>query len=217
MKLYSGIIELQKGWFVRLPYPMTWIEMSRYRFDPVTLLMVGTGVMAAGQIQQGRVAASEAQSAANLANYNAAVQEREAEAIRKKTRFDQIRHAEESARIQGALRTKLAGAGAVGSGLLEEEQFAELELERFLLGYEGEIEAERALSQAELDRMSGKLALQRGKAARQASYIGAGATLLTGFGTAGMYGKTPGVTKAGLTTSQRYMPRTSSGLLTFKR
>ncbi len=35
MKLYSGIVELKPGWNVRLPYPMTMMEMSRFRFGPL--------------------------------------------------------------------------------------------------------------------------------------------------------------------------------------
>ena len=170
----------------------------------VALLLAGTALGAIGQIQQGRVAQSEAKSAQNIANYNAAIMEKEAKATRAKAKFDQIRHAKESARIQSTMRTKIAGQGAYGSGLLEEEQEAELELERFLIGYEAEVEAQRAESQAEIDRMSGQLAKQRGVSAKQASYVGAGATLLTGFGTAGMYKKPPGLTPAGKATLLRY-------------
>lgn len=161
------------------------------------LLLAGTGLMAAGQIQQGRVAAAEAKSARSIANYNAAVQEQEAEAIRAKGKFEQIRQVKEAARIKSRLRTKIAGMGALESGLLEEEQAAELELEGLLIGYEAETAARRAESQAIIDRATGKLAMRRGKAARKAGYIGAGATLLTGFGMAGMGGKAPGATPKG--------------------
>ena len=71
---------------------------------------------------------------------------------------------------------------------LEEEQLAELELENLLIGHEGRVQAGRARSQAELDRLSGKLAKKRGKAARTASYLQAGGTLLAGFGMAGVGG-----------------------------
>lgn len=155
----------------------------------VELLLAGTGLAAAGQIQAGRVAASEAQSAQNIANYNAAVMDREAKAIRKKAGFEQMQQVKHAARVKSALRTKIAGQGALESGLLEEEQAAELELENLLIGYEAEAQARRAESQAEIDKMKGKLALQRGKTAKKAAYVGAGATLLTGFGAAGMYGK----------------------------
>lgn len=149
------------------------------------LILAGAGVMAAGQIQAGREAAAAGKSAQNINNYNAAIMEQEAKAIRAKGAFEQIRQAKEAARIKSTLRTKIAGQGAYGSGLLEEEQAAELELEGLLIGGEAETAARRAESQAILDRAAGKLAKRRGKAAKTAGYIGAGATLLTGFGMAG--------------------------------
>lgn len=109
------------------------------------LLLAGTGLMAAGQLQQGRVAQAEAKSAQNIANYNAAVMEQEAKAIRAKGAFEKVRQVKEAARVKGRLRTKIAGMGALESGLLEEEQAAELELENLLIGYEGETAARRAL------------------------------------------------------------------------
>ncbi len=158
--------------------------------DPVTLLMIGMGTQAAGQIQAGRVASAEAESADRVAAYNADIMEREAKAIRAKGTFEQVRQAKRAARVKSTLQKDILAQGALGSGLLEEEQEAELELEGLLIGYEAETVAQRAESQAELDRISGKLALQRGKAAKKASLIGAGATILTGLGAAGMGGKT---------------------------
>jgi hypothetical protein len=181
---------------------------------PKLLMMAGMGVGAAGQIQAGRAAAAEAKSAERISAYNAAVMEREAKAIRKKGAFEQTRQAKHAARVMGTLRADLAGQGAYGGGLLEEEQEAELELENLLIGYEAETAARRAESQAEIDRATGRLAKERGKAGRQAGYLGAGATLLTGFGMAGMYGKTPktGAKWSDLTPREKYRYR-SGGML----
>jgi len=144
------------------------------------------GILAAAQIQQGRHAYAQGRSEEKINLYNAALQEREAQAIEQKTKYESWRQAKEARRIRGKLRTQLAASGAViGEGapeLLEEEQLAELELENLLIGYEGRKKAGRARSQAELDRLSGKLAKGRGKMARRASYIRAGQTLLMGFG-----------------------------------
>jgi len=170
----------------------------------IELLLAGIGLQVAGQLQAGRVAESEGESAKRVHDYNAAIMEREAKAARAKGRFEQTRRAKHAARVKSALRAKIAGQGALESGLLEEEQAAELELENLLIGYEAETAAQRAESQAELDRISGLLAKKRGKAAKRASYIGAGATLLTGFGMAGMYKKPPGLTPAGKATILRY-------------
>jgi len=172
----------------------------------VEAIIAGTIIGGAGQIQAGRVAAAEAKSAANLAEYNALVMEQEAKAIRAKGTFEQVRQAKSAARVKSTLQKDVLAQGALGGGLLEEEQAAELELEGLLIGYEADVEARRAESQAKLDRLSGKFALQRGKSARQASYFGAGATLLTGFGMAGMGGGGGGgkLTKAGKATTLRY-------------
>lgn len=148
-------------------------------------MIAGVGVKAFGQMQAGKAAYAEAQSERQMAAYNAAIQEREARAIEQKTIFEQQRQAEAAARTQSTLRARLAASGAlmgVGTPLLiQEEQAAESELEMALIGYTGMVEAERARSQAEIDRLSGEYAMQRGRAGRTAGYIGAGTTLLTGF------------------------------------
>lgn len=118
-------------------------------------------------ISGARAARVEGKSARNIANYNAAVMEQEAKAQRAKAGFEQVRQAERAARIKSTLRARLAASGAlpdVGTPLLlQEEQAAELELENLLIGYEGEVGARRAESQAILDRLQGRLAKLRGK------------------------------------------------------
>ena len=161
----------------------------------VPLIIAGTTISAVGAIQAGRVAEAEGRSRQNIANYNAAVQAREAEAIRQKAGFESKRQAKRAARVKSTLTAELGVAGGLGSPVaadLVAEQAAELELENLLIGYEGEIGAERALAKAELDKLQGKLYRRRGKAARQASYFRVGSTLLTGFGQAGAYGGTGG-------------------------
>ncbi len=225
MKLLSGVIELKPGWFIRLPYPMTEMEMAHYRFGPlaIPLMLAGTGIAVAGQIQAGRAAVAQTQAQAavagarteaeiaqarslqNIANYNALVMEREAEATRQRARFGQKRQAERGARVKSALVADIAAAGGLGSPVaadLAAEQAAELELENLLVGFEGEVLAGRAETQAELDRLQaqiygrrvgplrqiGKITSrafeQRARNLRTAALLGAGKTLLTGFGTA---------------------------------
>lgn len=160
-----------------------------------TVLMgVGLGLTAVGQVQAGRAAAAEAESAQAIANYNAAVQEREATAIEQRTALEQRRQAEESARAMSRLRAGLGVAGVVptaGTPLqIQAKQASEFEIENLMIGYRGMTEAERARSAAEMERLGGRLAIQRGRARERAGYIGAGATLLTGFG-AMDWGKKP--------------------------
>jgi hypothetical protein len=130
---------------------------------------------------------AEGKSAQNIANYNAAVSEQEAAAQRQKARFEQERQAKEAERKKSAQIAKIAGAGGLGSPVaadLVAEQAAELELENLLIGYEGEVAAKRAESQATLDRLQGKLAKQRGKNAARAANVGFGMQL-TGLGLSG--------------------------------
>lgn len=131
---------------------------------------------------------AEGRSAQNLAEYTAQVEEQQAKAVRAKTKFEQRRQAKAGERVKSALRARLGAAGAeVSAGtplLLSAVQAAELELENLLIGYEGEVAARRAESQAVLDRLQGKLARQRGKSAARQANIQFGmqtASLLTGF------------------------------------
>lgn len=148
---------------------------------------MGFIVQAFGQFQAGRAAEAEAKSLRNIAEFNAAVQEREAEAARQKGRFEQKRQAERGARVKSALTAKIAREGGIASPVAADvavEQAAELELENLLIGYEAETEAKRAESQAELDRLQGEIVREKGRQLRRAKTIQAGTTLLTGFGTA---------------------------------
>ncbi len=139
---------------------------------------------------------AEGKSAQNIANFNAAVALQEAEAQRAKAGFAQKRQAKRGAQIKSALTAKIGAAGGIGSLVaadLAAEQAAELELENLLIGFEGEVAAGKAESQAELDILQGKIAKQRGKTAARAANVQfgtqlattpvtkKGGTLLTGF------------------------------------
>ena len=120
---------------------------------------------------------AEGASQRNIMEYNARVAEQEAAAARAKAKFDQIRQAKEAERIKGAMEASIAHAGGAGSpvaGDLSAEQAAELELENLLIGYEGEVSAKRAESQATLDRLQGRLAKQKGSNAASAANVGFG-------------------------------------------
>lgn len=146
--------------------------------------LLATIVGTAGILQQGVAAEAQAESQQNIATYNALVQKREAEARRQRGAFAQKRQAKKAAEIESVLIARLGAAGGLGSPVaadLAAEQAAELELENLLIGYEAEVGAERALSQARLDKLQGKVFRQRGKQQKTASQIGAGTTLLMGF------------------------------------
>ncbi len=150
-----------------------------------TLALWGTGLAAAGMVQQGMAASAEAKSAEALAEYNAKVQAREARAIEQRTAFAQTRQAKAGARTMATMRARMGKAGVVaGAGtplLIQAKQASELELENLMIGFEGGIEAGRARSQAEIDRMQAGIYKRKARAERIGGYMGAGATLLTGF------------------------------------
>lgn len=150
----------------------------------------GLGLTTAGILQAGQAAASEAESQAAVAEYNAKIQEREAEAIEQQAQYAQRKQAEEAARYASTLRAEFGASGVVSSEgtplLIQSRQAAESELENLMIGYQGQRGVQRALSQAVLDRAQARLYKQRGRSARTAGYVGAGTTLLTGFGELGM-------------------------------
>ncbi len=123
---------------------------------------------------------AEGKSAQNIANFNAAVAKQQGKAAETKATFAQKRQAESAEKTQSALTAKIAAAGGLGSPVAADilaEQAAESELENLLIGYEGEVGARRAESQATIDRLSGRLAKQRGKSAGRAANVGFGLQL----------------------------------------
>lgn len=145
----------------------------------------GIGLKALGQVRAGQAADVEAQAAADQAEFNAKVQEQEAKAQRQKAEFEQRRQHRRAKRAEGTLIARLGLGGGLesqaGEAILA-EQASESELENLMLGYEGEVLATRAESQAALDRTQAGISRKRGKTLARAGRIGAGATLLTGFG-----------------------------------
>lgn len=152
----------------------------------------GVGLSAWSMYQQGRYAAADAKSQANLAEYNAQLAEREAQAAEAKTRFDQLRQQKMGAALQGQLTAKLGASGAVmdvGAPLtLLAEQAGELALENMLIGVEGRTTAERYRSQGAIDTMQAGIYRTRAKNARTTGTLGAAGTLLQGFGAMGSMG-----------------------------
>jgi hypothetical protein len=215
MKLYSGIIKLKPNWYIRLPCPMTRMEMSHWRFGPLALplMIAGVGLQAMGIIGAARgeaaagaaaaaeqqAAAAQAQSQQAIANYNAQVKENEARAIEQRTAYEQQKQAEEAERRMSTLQAGLGEAGAVTTAgtplLIQAKQASEFELSNLMLGYEGRTEAAAAKSEAELQRYYGKMGgwqagvyQQRAKYEKAAGRMRAGTTLLTGFGQTTMMG-----------------------------
>jgi len=150
------------------------------------IIGAGVGMQALGTYQAGLAAEAEAKSRQAMAIYNARVAEQEAKAAEQQAQFRQKRQAEAAARWQSRLRAGLGASGVVTSEgtplMVQARQAAEAELEGQMIGYEGQIRAGRARSQAALDRLQGRIYGRRAKTARRGGLTGAGMTLLTGFG-----------------------------------
>ncbi len=125
---------------------------------------------------------AQGQSEQNIAEFNARVSGQRAVAERAKAGFAQKRQAKKAVAIQSALEAKLGARGGIGSPVAADligEQAEELELESLLIGFEGEVLAQQSESQAELDRLQGRLARQRGKSAARAANVDFGVQLET--------------------------------------
>ena len=178
-------------------------------FLAIPLIIAGTAVSVAGGVMAAGAAKEQGQNEKAMADYNARVAERDAEATRQKAAFDQKRQAERAARIKSSQTANIAAAGGLGSPVaadLAADQASELELENLLIGYEGEIGAQRYESQAAGDRISGNFAAKRGENLATAGYISAGGSLLTGFGSA-FGGKKPDYEGAKTKQTGTHVPR----------
>ena len=153
------------------------------------LIGAGVGMQAIGQYQQGVAAQAQAKAQATVAEYNARVSEQQAKAEEQAMQFRQRKAAEEASRYQSALQAGLGASGVVSSAgtplMIQARQVAESELENLMIGYEGMVGAQRARSQASLDRLQASIYKQQGKSAYTAGIFGAGTSLLTGFGQLG--------------------------------
>lgn len=141
--------------------------------------------MAASQIYSGMQESAMAEGQANVAKYNAQVQENEAKAIEQRTLIESQNQAAEGARRLAKLRSNLMSSGAVateGSPLaLQMEQDKENIKENQMIGYRGVVGMQGAKTQANLDRYQAKIYKQKAKNVKTASYVKAGTSMLSGF------------------------------------
>jgi hypothetical protein len=155
--------------------------------------LIGTGVSAYGQIQQGKAMSEQTEyeslSQAAMSRYNAKVQEQEAAAIARETEYEQVLSAKDAGRRKSSLRAAMGASGVVsteGTPLqILATQASEDELEMKMIGYTGQRNISRAMSQSKLDKM--QAGFYEGKASRAGSYttagyLGAASTVFSGVG-----------------------------------
>jgi hypothetical protein len=150
------------------------------------VILGGLALGAVGQIMQGSAAASQAKGEQAMANYNAAVANQNAVQTEKATLYKQQKQAEAADRQASTLRANLGASGAVpneGTALqLQGTQAAQSELDNLMIGYQGQIQAGQYRSQAGLQQMQAGIYGQAAGNDMMAGMLGAGTSLLTGFG-----------------------------------
>lgn len=156
-------------------------------FEPVTsLIAAGIGMTALGQYQAGQAAAAQAAGQQAMAEYNAKVAEQQAKTEELRSQYESRRQAEAAERYKSELAAGIGASGVVSSEgtplLIQARQAAEAELDNLMIGYEGQTAASRARSQAALDKMQAGIYGTASRNASMAGMMGAGTSLLTGFG-----------------------------------
>lgn len=149
-------------------------------------LLIGSMIMQAGaSFMQGRARARELAGQETMARYRAQIAEQDAAAAARKTDFEQMLQLRESERVMGRLRTGQGAAGArtdVGGPLaVRTAQWAELELDRFLIGLEGRTRVSKFRTEAKLERMQAKIYGKGAKTAILTGILGAGASVGQGY------------------------------------
>ena len=155
-----------------------WLVKKAYH-DAGTIMMVatvaGTAMSSYSQIQQGKTANKIAQRNAQIQTRNAQIAQQNAEFNAKlKEREDKRRRSSQVAGLQPSGVEIYEGTNLIA---MAEQEFTD-DMNAQLIRRGGTIEAQNL-------RMQADITSAQGKASRQAGYMGAGSSLLTGAGEAG--------------------------------
>lgn len=143
----------------------------------------GLGLTALGQLQAGRAAEAQGESEEAFAEYNAQLAEREAEEAQEAAAGEERRHRKAGVRLKATQRARFGALGVTPEGSpldVMAETAAELERDALTIRRGGQLGYQRFTAEASLQRIAGRSALLRGRARRRASYLGIGATALSG-------------------------------------
>ena len=176
-------------------------------FMVAALALQGFSRYRAGQAQ-----AEQLRQQKQMSLYRAKIAEADAVAAQRKTDFEQTRSALEAEQVVGKMRVAQGASGArtdVGTPLLvRSEQWAELELDSFLIGLEGRTRVSRFKSEAGMERVQASVYGRAAKNAKLAGTLGAVTGILGGLGTMsamGMFDRSPvTMTPEGKATILRY-------------
>ena len=157
-----------------------WLVKKAYH-DAGTIMMVatvaGTALSSYSQIQQGKTANMIAQRNAQIQTRNAQIAQQNAEFNAKlKERDDRRRRSSQVAGLQGSGVEIYEGTNLIA---MAEQEYTD-DMNAQLIRRGGTIESQNLVQQAGITSA-------QGKASQQAGYLGAGSSLLTGAGKAGMH------------------------------
>jgi hypothetical protein len=148
------------------------------------LFAASIGLQAFSSYQQGQTQAEEYAYKEQEALYKAKVAEADAKALQRKTTFEQQRQIQEAAAAMGTMRVRQGTSGAqtdVGSPVIvRAQQWAEFELENFLIGLEGRTEKSKKKSEAAFETIQAGQYAKAAKRSVLSGLLGAGANVLTG-------------------------------------
>lgn len=171
----------------------------------------GLGLQMKGQYEAGKAAEAQAKSEAAWREYNAQLAEREARETQVAAAYEESKLRKGGERLKARQKVLYAKAGVTPEGSpleVMEQTAAELEMDALMIRRGGQLGYQRYTAAAGLERMMGKSALLRGRAARRASRWGMAATGLTGAAQLGyqygQMGKGGGLTDTARATYLRY-------------
>ena len=182
--------ELKPGWFIRRPYWMTDMDMFHWRFDLIAIaLAVSGGLQVLSTVKQGQAARRAGETQEAIAQRDALLAERQAEAEQQAAVAEARKQEREGKALKGRQRAAIAKAGVVGGRgtplALLVETAEVLEAERLTILREGAISASQRRQQAGILRVQGAAAAARGRAASRAATLSAAGTILSTVGTVG--------------------------------
>jgi hypothetical protein len=150
------------------------------------IAVAGLGLGAAGMIGQGNAASAAAKGQQAVSEYNAKVAQQQGKAEEQATLFKQGQQEQAAARQASSLQAAAGASGAVtteGAPLqIQGVQAQQSEMDNLMLGYQGQIAQQQSLNQSQLDELQAGIYGQQASNAQTAGLMGAGTSLLTGFG-----------------------------------
>jgi hypothetical protein len=150
------------------------------------LLPLGLGLQAGSSLLSGFLGSKQKKQEAAIHEFNAAVTREKAKTIKNQFEFAQKRQAEEASRTMGTLEASLGGSGTVtteGAPMLAMAlQESESILQDHLIGVQGRVAVNEALSQAQGFDFMARAAKDSASLSLLSGFLGAGASGLMAFG-----------------------------------